>query len=202
MRVSYDTRQDRWGAPEVVLSASDLRKSVNEPRVSPDGRWLLCCLLPYGNFPPYQPESDLYLLDLQTRQFRPLNELNSDQCDSYASWCSSGGWAVFSSKRIDGLFSRPYFSYLDGAGRFSKPVLMPQEDPAFYESFIKNYNRPELVKGPVTVRPRQLVNGVFHPKTRLFPQGGESQVAGEATYNHSLENGLSPDHAASSVGTR
>jgi len=202
MRVPYEPEQDRWGDPEMLVSAADLQKSVNEPRVSPDGRWLLCCLLPYGNFPPYQPESDLFVLDLRTREVRPIDEINSDQCDSYASWCSNGRWVVFNSKRIDGLFSRPYFSYVDGTGRFSKPVLMPQEDPTFYDSFIKNYNRPELVNGPVTVQPRQLVDGIFNPRTRFSPQGSEGPAVDDLPYEQTLDGALSPDHAADSVGRR
>jgi len=31
----------------------------------------------------------------------------------------------------------------------SKPFVMPQKDPEFYDTFLKNYNIPELVTGPV-----------------------------------------------------
>lgn len=169
LRAAYDPDQDTWGEAEVLVAAADLQKSVNEPRVSPDGRWVLCCVLPYGNFPPYQAASDLYVLDLTTRRFRPVEEINSDQCDSYPCWSSNGRWLVFNSKRIDGLFSRPHFSYVDEQGRFSKPWVLPQQDPCFYDACIKNYNRPELVTGPVPVGPRDLVRGLFQPNTLLKP---------------------------------
>ena len=35
---------------------------------------------------------------------------------------------------------------------------MPQKDPAFYDSFIKNYNVPELITGPVTINYRKLLS--------------------------------------------
>lgn len=202
LRVSYDAGEDRWGEAETMISAPEIQKSVTEPRVSPDGRWLLCCLLPYGNFPPYQPESDLFLLDLQTRRLRPAGELNSDQCDSYASWSSNGRWVVFSSKRMDGLFSRPFFSYLNAQGKFSKPVLMPQEDPAFYDAFIRNFNRPELITGPVTVHSRQLAEGIFHPRRRLLPTGSGGSAIDELPYEQTQDGAVSPDHAAGSARRR
>jgi hypothetical protein len=123
------------------------------------------------------PESDLWLLDLHAGEFRKLSELNSNDVDSYASWSSDPHWVVFNSKRIDGVFSRPYFSFLREDGRFTKPFLMPQEDPFFYDGFIKNYNRPELVTGPVMVRPGQWVGALFEPEDRRVPGGGESSGA-------------------------
>jgi hypothetical protein len=129
---------------------------------------VLCCLLPYGNFPPYQPAADLYEYAVDCRQLRKL-EVNSDQCDSYPCWSSNGRWIVFSSKRRDGLFARPYFSHRDERGRFSKPVLLPQRDPGFYDSFINNFNRPELVTGPVVAGAKEWVEGLYRPRTRLKP---------------------------------
>jgi len=50
---------------------------------------------------------------------------------------------------MDGLFTRPYFSYLDENGKASKPFVLPQKDPEFYNSFIQNYNIPELIVSEV-----------------------------------------------------
>lgn len=80
--------------------------SAAQPRVSPDGRFLVCCLADYGNFPIYQPSSDLYMLDVGARQSRRL-EINSEAADTWHCWSSNGRWLVFSSKRRDGLFARP-----------------------------------------------------------------------------------------------
>lgn len=168
MRVAFDLDADQWGEPEVLVSATETRLSATEPRVAPDGESVLCCLLPYGNFPPYQPAADLYQYTVDTRKLHKL-DFNSDQCDSYPCWSSTGRWIVFSSKRRDGLFARPYFSHRDDVGRFSKPLLLPQRDPAFYDSFINNFNRPELVTGPVPVSSGRLVEGLYHPRTLLKP---------------------------------
>ena len=126
------------------------------------------CLCKYGNFPVYQRSSDLYVLDLETRQLRRL-DINSDQSESWHSWSSNGRWVVFSSKRRDGLFARPYFSYVDAQGNFHKPFLLPQADPAFYDSFDKTFNLPELVAGPVPAKPRDLAGAVLKPRHVLKP---------------------------------
>lgn len=192
MRVSYDIDHDRWGEPETVVSARETRLSAAEPRVSPDGRWLLFCLAPYGNFPPYQAGSDLYLLDLSSRQMRRL-EINSDQSDAWHCWSSNGRWVVFSSKRRDGLFTRPYFSHVDQEGRFSKPLLLPQRDPSFYDSFVRTYNLPELIQSPVTVTPDELARGALKPRRVLKPGIVAAPVSQGPPTEHEAEEGRSAD---------
>ncbi len=171
MRISYDIDHDRWGEPETLLSAKETGGSASEPKVSPDNRYVLFCLAKYGNFPIYQPNSDLFILDLQTRRCRRLN-INSDQADSWHCWSANGRWIVFSSKRLDGLFARPFFSYFDVQGQFCKPFVLPQEDPAFYESYLKTFNVPELILGPIQVNEDALAQGLLHPVRVLNPKGG------------------------------
>ena len=191
MRVSYDLGRDQWGEPEVMVSSRETGLSANQPEVSPDGRFVLFCLCQYGSFPVYQPSSDLYLLDLRTRRYRRL-EINSDQAESWHGWSSNSRWVVFSSKRLDGLFARPFFSYVDEEGQFHKPFVLPQEDPAFYETYLNTFNVPELVLGPVTVKPGDLARAIVRPakvrtpnvETQPGPQGqktGPGQVEGEST---------------------
>ncbi|MGA2865572.1 MAG: cytochrome C biosynthesis protein [Verrucomicrobiota bacterium] len=170
MRISYDLDRDQWGEPEMLLSTQQSGLSAAQPRVSPDGRCLLFCLSRYGNFPIYQPSSDLYAMDLSTRQCRRLG-INSDQADTWHCWSSNGRWVVFSSKRLDGLFARPFFSYVDDQGQFYKPFLLPQADPAFYDSFPKTFNVPELVQGPITVQESDLARAVLKPLKVLSPKG-------------------------------
>lgn len=121
------------------------------PRVSPDGRYLMFTLSDYGCFPIWHKESDLYMLDLEKRAIRCLDELNSDDVDSYHSWSSNGRWVVFSSRRIDGLYTRPYIAHVSVDGRISKPFLLPQRNPSFYHEFMKSYNIPEFVADRVAV---------------------------------------------------
>lgn len=126
------------------------------------------CLCNYGNFPIYQTNTDLYLLDVAARKFRRL-EINSPQADSWHCWSSNGRWVVFSSKRLDGLFARPFFTHMDQNGEFSKPFLLPQRDPDFYDSFLQTFNLPEFVLGPVQVTQDRLASAFLNPVRRLVP---------------------------------
>ena len=161
-RISYDVDSDTWGEPETVLSSEDTGQSILLPRISPDGRWLLFCMCDYGCFPIYQPSSDLYMMDLQTDDYQRLG-INSDLSESWHSWSSNGRWIVFSSKRGDGLFTRPYFSYVDETGLAHKPFIMPQKDPAFYDSFLKTHSLPEFICEPVPARSRAIAETVTSP---------------------------------------
>jgi len=154
-RISYDVETDRWGQAETVLSAQETGMSILLPRISPDGRFLLFCMCRYGCFPIYQPSSDLYLMDLATRQCRKL-EINSEFSESWHSWSSNSRWIAFSSKRPGGVFTRTYFSYVDETGRVHKPFVLPQEDPTCYDSLLETYSVPELVTGPVAASPTKL----------------------------------------------
>ena len=174
VRVSFDLEQNSWGKPETLVAAAETGLSAAQPRVSPDGRWLVFCLAKYGNFPIYQPSSDLYLLDLTTMKTRKL-EINSDLADTWHCWSSNGRWLVFSSKRADGLFARPHFAYVDQTGRFSKPFVLPQEDPDFYDSCIHTFNVPELVQGPPQATPDALARAVLRPELVLTPAAHTDQ---------------------------
>ncbi len=160
MRVACDVGGNVWGQPELVLAAAETGKSILEPRASPDGRYLLFCMTDYGGFPIHQASADLYLMELPSGKYRRL-ECNSDQADSWHCWSSNSRWIVFSSKRDNGLLARPYFSYLDAEGRAHKPFLLPQKDPEFYDTWLKTYNVPELVTGPVKVAKADLVRAVL-----------------------------------------
>lgn len=154
MRIPYDPQTNTWGKLETVLSAKDFGGSITEPRVSPDGRFVLFTGLSYSNFPIYLRSADVYLFDLEKKQYKKL-ECNSDETDSFHSWSQNGRWFVFSSKRDNGVLARPYFSHLSENGAASKPFVLPQEDPAFYGTFLKTYNVPEMVTGRIDVDPRE-----------------------------------------------
>ena len=168
MRVGYDLDRDQWGEPEVLVSAQDSALSANQPKVSPDGRFVLFCLCPYGSFPVYQPGSDLYVLDLGTGRHHRL-DINSPQAESWHAWSSNSRWVVFSSKRLDGLLARPFFSYVDRQGQFHKPFVLPQADPAYYETCLQTFNVPELVTGPVAVKSGALARRIVAPAKAFAP---------------------------------
>jgi Tol biopolymer transport system component len=171
-RIAYDPATDRWGEVETVVAAAQLHKSISLPLVSPDGQFLIFCGHDYGSFPIYQPSSDLYLLDLRQIQSSPvvgkieprrLDEINSSQSDSYHSWSSNGRWIIFTSKRDDGVFARLYVAHFDASGRFGKPFLLPQQDPDFYGRCLMTFNRPELLREPVTVSEAELARAMDSP---------------------------------------
>lgn len=145
LRISYDEGRNEWGDVDTVLSSEKTGLSISWPRISPDGRFMLFCMADYGYFSVYNPGSDIYLMDLNTGEYKSLS-INSNGVESYHSWSSNGRWIVFSSKRLNKLCSRPYFSYFDTDGKMYKAFIMPQKDPAFYDTYLKNYNIPELLK--------------------------------------------------------
>lgn len=160
MRIRYDIETDRWGTLETVLSAADTGLSILLPRVSPDGRFLLFGMAEYGCFPIYQPTSDLYLMDLQTGAYRKA-PINSEYAEAWHSWSSNSRWIVFSSKRAGGVFTRTFISHIDTNGQASKPFLLPQKSPLFYDSCYYVYNMPELVAGSVPVDTKPLVRAIL-----------------------------------------
>ena len=149
-RISFDAATEKIGTPEIIFNASEQQKSVSFPCVSPNGKYLIFTLSDYGNFSIWHPESDLYLMDLINGEIRELKEVNSEDVDSYHTWSSNGHWFVFSSKRMDGLWARPYIaSFNPETGKTGKAFLLPQKNPLFYDHYTYTYNRPELIKKPV-----------------------------------------------------
>ncbi|MHC1768655.1 MAG: TolB family protein [Verrucomicrobiia bacterium] len=170
MRVSFDLHTGQWGEPEMMISAAETGQSICQPKVSPDGRYLLVTVSDYGSFPIYQSQSDLNVMDLATRTLRRL-DINSDEADTWHSWSSNSRWVVFSSKRIDGLFARPYLSYVDDRGVFHKPLVLPQENAGFYGYCLNTFNVPEFMRGPVTARERDLVRAIREADKARTPEG-------------------------------
>lgn len=150
IRIHYDLAKDAWGTPEVVLPASETGLSILQPRISPDGRFLLCSMCRYGCFPAYQPSSDLYMVDNATREYRRL-DINSDLSESWHCWSQNGRWIAFSSKRQATPFTRCYLSFVDEMGKAYKPFILPQNDPEYYDSLLETISVPELIAGPITV---------------------------------------------------
>lgn len=156
MKIRYDIDTDSWGEPEMVLSSNDTGLSILQPRLSPDGRFMLFCMCRYGSFPVYQPTSDLYMMELATGKYSRL-EINSEFSESWHSWSSNSRWIAFSSRRGNGgFFTRCYLSFVDKNGHAHKPFILPQHDPEFYESFLETTSVPELIDGPIPVASKSL----------------------------------------------
>ena len=152
---SFDPETYRFGPREAVFLADSMDLSATLPRVSPDGRYLMFTLGRYGVFHIWHHEADLWLLDLQSGEARAMSEINSKDTESYHTWSSNGRWVVFSSRRDDGGYTRPFIAHIDGNGKGSKPFELPQEDPDYHRQFVKSYNIPEFMRGPVKTTPQE-----------------------------------------------
>ncbi len=169
----FDPDTRTWGKSKVVYDAVAADSSMTWPRVSPDGRWLLCCVSTHGVFPLDQIASDLYLFDLKEGTERYAQELNSPFAESYHAWSTNGKWVMFSTRREDGIHTRVYFSHIDDNGQFSKPIALPQRDPDHSKEFLFAYNIPEFMTEPVHITPRQFAS--FISGTDAVPAKYESK---------------------------
>ena len=157
-RKSFDAATMQFGPRELVFAADTLGKSATLPRISPDGRYLMFALAKYGVFHIWHRDADLWIIDLKTGEARPAEELNSPDTESYHSWSSNGRWVVFSSRRDDGNFTRPFIAHIDENGKGSRPFELPCADPDYHRQFMKCYNIPEFMRGPVTIKPQDFAD--------------------------------------------
>lgn len=158
-RIAFDPETCSFGSKvDTLYNAETLGGSVSFPRISPDGRHLVFTLSGYGNFSIWHKDADLYLADLQAGTVKPMTALNSDDVESYHSWSSDSRWMVFSSRRDDGHYTKPYISYVDAEGNAHKPFLLPQKDPKkYYGMLMFSYNIPEFVGDRVDLDGREIV---------------------------------------------
>ena len=157
---SFNPETLQFGPRELVFAADSLDKSATLPRISPDGRYLMFTLAKSGVFHIWHHDADLWMLDLQTGKVRNMEELNSPDTESYHSWSSNGRWVVFSSRRYDGNYTRPFMAHIDGNGKAGKPFELPCADPDRHRQFLKCYNVPEFMRGPVTIKPQQFADAI------------------------------------------
>ena len=65
---------------------------------------------------------------------------------------------VFSSRRNDGVFTRPFIAHVDRDGLAAVPFELPSANPDYHRQLMKSYNVPELMRGPVEVSPQQFAD--------------------------------------------
>ncbi len=157
---------------DTIFDAAAIGKSAVMPRVSPDGHRLMFTVADYGNFPIWHREADLWMIDLVSGEVRPLDALNSPETESYHSWSSNGRWVVFASRRLDGLYTRPFIAHIDENGEASKPVLLPQADIDHYQMEMRSYNVPEFIKGRVGVSVTELTHATRSEATAVKVRSG------------------------------
>ena len=153
--VSFDPESGTFGETiDTFYTATG--KSASFPRISPDNRYLLYTESDYATFPIWHKEADLKMISLQDSSTVDTDILNSPDVESYHSWSSNGRWIIFSSRRLDGLYTRFFIAHFDKNGTFSKPFLLPQKDPEENDLRLKSFNIPEFIKGKVTITRSQL----------------------------------------------
>jgi len=156
-KIKFDPNNGNFGTSiDTIISTNETGKSISFPRPSFDGKYLMYTQSDYGNFSIWHKEADLYLLNLEDGTRRRMDEANSDDTESFHDWSSNSRWFVFSSRRDDGLYTRLYIASIDEEGNISKPFLLPQKDPRFYDESLYSYNVPEFISAPVNVDARKL----------------------------------------------
>ena len=165
-RVAFDEKTGRIGEQVDTLINTDITgKSTTWPRPSYDGRYIMYTQTDWGYFSVWHPEADLWLLDLQTGETRPMDEVNSPRAESLHNWNVNSRWFLFTSRRDDGLYTRIYFSCIDDNGRATKPFMLPQRDPkTYYRELLYSYNTPDFTSRPVNYDARQLSNKILSPE--------------------------------------
>ena len=157
-RVPFDAKTGRLGQQvDTLINAAVTGKSVTWPRPSYDGRYIMYTSLDYGYFSIWHPEADLWLLNLQTGETYPMDEVNSPRAESLHNWTPNSRWFLFTTRRDDGLYTQVYFASLDANGRATKPFLLPQRNPKeFYRRLLYSYNTPDFSIRPIHAHPREL----------------------------------------------
>jgi len=160
-KISFNASSGTFGdSVDTLVSENETGKSISFPRPSPDGKQLVFTLSAYGNFPIWHSDADLYSLDLSSNNFRNIEIINSMESESYHSWSSNSRWMVFSSRRTDGLYTRPFITYCNIDGTFSKPFMVPLKNPELYGESLLSYNVPEFASGEISKDIRSLLKAI------------------------------------------
>ncbi len=165
MSITFDEQTRRFGPPQLEVDFAAMGKSASQPRVSPDGRYVLLTVADFGQFHIWHKSADLYVKDLATGQVRPLTATNSPAPDSHPTWSSNGRWILFASRRDDGSYTRLYIAYFSPQGQAGKAFLLPQEDPEQNILLMKSYNVPELSRTPVSASQEAIRRAIYDDAT-------------------------------------
>ena len=170
VKTSFDPETGSIGSQvDTLINASTSGYSAVFPKPSYDGRYVMYTSCDYGTFPIWHHEADLWLLDLETGETRPMDEVNSDDTESFHNWSSNSRWFVFASRRDNGLFTHAYIAHFDENGVAGKPFMLPQKNPrSYYDALFRSYNVPEFVSGPVRIDRRRVQKKINSPERVQF----------------------------------
>lgn len=165
-RLPFDADSAKFtGSPDTLINARETLKSATLARPSYDGKWLVYCLSERSNFPVFQDDADLWIMNLADLSTRPLDEVNSRASDSYHNWSSDSHWMVFSSKRENGVYAQLFITSVGSDGKATKPFLLPQRNPRkFYSEIFDSYNVPDFTKTKVEFDAHEAHRNMANPE--------------------------------------
>lgn len=151
-RINFDESAGKFGDKvDTIYNARTHGGSISFPRESPDGKWLMYTHHGYGNFSIWHKDADLWMQSTDFEHDASIMKLESPRTDSYHTWSSTGKWVVFSSRRDDGLYTRPFIMHWDGK-TFTKPFAVPQCSAIHDKKLLKSYNIPEFTTNAFEAR--------------------------------------------------
>ena len=167
-RIAFDDAEGTFGDEiETVYDAEAKGGSVNLPKCSPDGRWLMFSLSANGTFPIWHSETRLCLTDANG------NSYTTEENGTYHSWSHNSRWIAFASKRYDGQYGRVYFAHINTAADgkspvMSKPLVMPQADPEMDDLNLRSFNIPDLSNVATPIDTETINRLVEHTQAESF----------------------------------
>ena len=181
-RIPFNEADKTWGEVEDIYHASTKGISASHPKISPDGKFMIFTIAPFGPNAYTQKEADLYLMNLETKEVSALDAINSNVSECYHAWASSGRWFVFL-RREDGNYGRPYFSYFDKNGKAHRPFVIPHTDADYNMNLIKSYNATEFLLGPVEVSQNEFYSLIEKEEAIQSTYGSEMTDSEVDTYS-------------------
>lgn len=162
VRCAFDASTGKLGDVDTIYNSRERGGTALMPRISPDGRFMLYTVAQNGAFNLYHKESEFEMQRLlpasgtvhpdsvggETVELVDCTPINSDDAESFHAWSSNGHWMLFSSKRIDGRYTRLFIAHWDGE-KWAKPFLLPQRDPEHNTLLMMAYNVGEFLKRPL-----------------------------------------------------
>lgn len=153
LRTDFNEENGTLGSRvDTLYNPSVEQGSASFPRISPDGKFLMFTESDCGTFPIWHKTADLKMINLSNGQYVETDTLNSKDVESYHSWDEKGKWVIFSSRRLDGRYTRLFIAHFDEKNGFSKPFLLPQKSPTHNNKRMYSYNIPEFINSKVVLK--------------------------------------------------
>lgn len=161
--IDFDAATGTFGATvDTLLNGPATDMSYVLARPSYDGKWLMYVRCSRSNFPIVQRDADLWIMNLKTRETKPLEKANSNETESYPNWSGNSRWIVFSSKREDAMYTRLYIASIDDEGNATKAFLLPQRNPKkYYHELFDAYNVADFTKTKVEFDIREAQRNLY-----------------------------------------